>query len=273
MNSLLGNYLSSNDLIVVHLCGNGKDLKIKKTQEYLGLTITDNGFGRAFVKKVKSDQPIVEQMIKPGDHIAAIDSESTIGMRHYQVAKAIRNVPQDKNFTIHLIEPLSSSDNFIHIDDDDSSPKDSSNHEPIEESLLNFARTTNRTMSNRVPPRGNISLELNTQESTCEELIHSSIPIDRLLSKSNGAEPINTIHADKSQDSYRSTIDRINATLESFLGINDNLLAIRIYRLAKENEGSYSQFASAIKTSELSLFNFGEDIKTFLWNCATGVID
>lgn len=63
MDSILGNYLSSSDLIIAHLCGERRELELVKDKEFLGLTITDNGDGRAFVKKIKPGSSI-EQLIK-----------------------------------------------------------------------------------------------------------------------------------------------------------------------------------------------------------------
>lgn len=288
---MLGNYLSLGDLIVVHMCGESKDLRIKKTQEYLGLTITDNGNGRAFVKKVNSKEDSIGEIIKPGDHIAAINNESTIGMQHYQVAKAIREVPESNFFTLHLIEPYHSK----RVEEESVTPdlrnkQDSSLREDQERiSLLNFAETNykNLTQNNQrgatsrsklalspaTPPIFNANLD-----SLEEDLANSSLPIERLLSKNIYAldqvqtfgreETTESSRQNNSQSSYIHTIEKINSMLESFLGVNDNTLAIQLYRLAKENKDSFDDFVRAINESELKVFNFDEDIESHLWNCA-----
>lgn len=298
MTSLLGNYLSLGDLIVVHMCGTGKDLNLKKTQEYLGLTITDNGHGRAFVKKVKSNDSLIEELIKPGDHIAAINAESTVGLRHYEVAKAIRELPERANFTLHLIEPRYSEkyleDKIIGPNTKIDSITNKANNIP----LLNFNETNyennnnfnqtnikisndnssslNKGHSQQQPPTNQPSTYVSNLDSlsSYEDLVNSSLPIERLLSRgaftcsksttNSGVEA----NSNTLQDSYRKTIEKINSILESFLGINDNLLAIQIYRLARENNGSLSSFSSAIQNSELNVFNFDRDIENHLWNCA-----
>lgn len=267
MSALLGNYLSYGDLIVVHMCGKTKELNLMKTQEYLGLTITDNGNGRAFVKKVKPNESHIERVIKPGDHISAINSKSTFGMRHYEVAKAIREVPERATFTLGLTEPLYVTEtelikcnlhspvthpSFMHDFSRNSlnmNSNDSSNHNV-------FSSTTNSACT--------IDLELDS----FEDLANSSLPIDRLLSKGFHSATHQISINNNSNDSYRIRIDKINSILESFLGINDNLLAIQIYRLAKENRESFSMFEEAIKESELNVFNFDKDIKSYLWNSA-----
>lgn len=297
MDSLLGNYLSLGDLIVVHMCGDNKQLRIKKTHEYLGLTITDNGNGRAFVKKVNSKENSIEDMIKPGDHIAGINSESTIGMQHYQVAKAIREVPENNFFTLHLIEPYHVSQ-VAEGNSAGSSMDLKTKHHSLKEdqesiSLLNFAENNYKNLNQNTqqsmrgslnrsklalspvaPPNFNANLD-----SLDEDLANSSLPIDRLLSKNIhsldqvqnfGTDNGQTAKGNKNngQSQYIHTIEEINSMLESFLGVNDNTLAIQLYRLAKENKESFRDFVKAIDESELRVFNFDEDIESHLWNCA-----
>lgn len=290
MNSLLGNYLSMGDLIVVHMCGSGKDLNLRKTQEYLGLTITDNGHGRAFVKKVKSIDGLIEDMIKPGDHIAAINAESTVGLRHYEVAKTIREIPEKTNFTLHLVEPLYSEKNLekkrIKLVEHNKDLKnnisllsfadlDYKNHKGNHKDPNNSSFNSNILQQSSRPATDTSNLD---SLSSYEDLANSSLPIERLLSKGAFTADNNT-HSTRSElgansnvvqlDSYRTTIERINSILESFLGINDNLLAIQIYRLAKENKDSITSFSNAIQKSELNVFNFDKDIADHLWKCAT----
>lgn len=257
-NSILGNYLSYGDLIVVHLCGEARSLTIKKSQEFLGLTITDNSIGRSFVKRVKSEDEQVQEGIKPGDHIAAINSESTIGLRHYEVAKAIRLLPQNSNFTIRLIEPR-------YVDKYFKSDMEFGVREN-QRSVGALKRDTRNRASSRLQELScTVSLT-----AMCDDLINSSLPIDRLLSKSSTQiSGRNMDISSNNDDSYKATIDKINTSLESFLGISDDLLAIKIYRLARENKDSYKAFSGAIRDSDLKVFNFDDEMKDYLWKCAT----
>lgn len=246
MDALLANFISCGDTIVVHICGQQKTFSIKKVQEYLGLTITDNGIGRNFVKRVNSGDPNVTNMIQPGDHIALIDAESTLGKRHYEVARAIRDIPCEKTFTMTLIQPVCAT-----------VPCTKSKPKQILDDRVNSI-TNDQSVPKPDPPS-----QIYNLESDCDELINSSLPLDRLLSKgSAGGSPV----SNRSNEEYRQMIGMLNTTLESLVGISDDLLAIRIYRLAKENGSSYARFSEAIKNSELSVFNFGEDIELALWN-------
>lgn len=257
MNSVLGNYLSYGDLIIVHMSGQVREVTIKKTQEFLGLTITDNANGRAFIKKVKSDDRYVEDNIKPGDHIVAINSESTVGQRHYEVAKAIRLLPPNTNFTLRLMEPKY-SDRFLDLTTSESDGTTSS---------LRYDSSSLRNSELKSQHKHELS-EVVSLSSTCDELINSSLPIDKLLSKIAHRGPNDVRATIDPPGDYKETIEKINSLLESFLGIDDNLLAIRIYRLARENKNSYDTFSSAFEASELGVFKFDEDMRGRLWKCA-----
>jgi len=53
MSRLLSGQIGLNDFIFAHCKGATKDVEIIKSRDFLGLTITDNGNGFSFVKKVK----------------------------------------------------------------------------------------------------------------------------------------------------------------------------------------------------------------------------
>ena len=50
MRHLLGGQLGLDDFIFAHVKGQPKVVDIEKTENALGLTITDNGAGHAFIK-------------------------------------------------------------------------------------------------------------------------------------------------------------------------------------------------------------------------------
>lgn len=253
MNSLLANYLSMGDLIVVHMCGPSRKLRLRKTQEYLGLTITDNGHGRSFVKKITSNDGLLEKAIRVGDHIAAINSTSTLGMRHYEVARAIRELPSDTYFTLQLIEPLHGTS----VDSYRNSPTGISNNE------MSKDLHTHRIMLT------NDSDTCSTNDSSYDDLINSSLPFNKLLSKSVLSLSSQDSSCRGSDKTFRGRIERINSILETFLGINDNTLAVQIYRAAVESDGSFENFTSIIDNTNLNVLNFNLDTQAYLWRSAT----
>jgi len=43
-----------------------------------------------------------------GDHIEKVDDVSMVGCRHYEVAKALKEIPRGTTFSLRLIEPMRS---------------------------------------------------------------------------------------------------------------------------------------------------------------------
>lgn len=71
------------------------------------MTITDNGAGYAFIKRIKEGSIIdgVAQ-ICVGDHIKAINDKTVVGIRHYDVARMLRDFPVGQEITFELEEPV-----------------------------------------------------------------------------------------------------------------------------------------------------------------------
>ncbi|XKL61861.1 hypothetical protein PGB90_001694 [Kerria lacca] len=107
MSKLLGGQIGLDDFIFVHRKGRPKEVEIVKSEDALGLTITDNGTGISFIKRIKEGSIIDRiQYIQVGDHIEKINNESMVGRRHYEVAKLLKEIPKNSIFTLRLIEPL-----------------------------------------------------------------------------------------------------------------------------------------------------------------------
>ncbi|CAK8675839.1 PDZ domain-containing protein GIPC1-like [Clavelina lepadiformis] len=106
MDRLIGGQIGLEDFIFAHVKGERKVVSITKTENSLGLTITDNGNGYPFIKRLKENS-IVEkhEMISVGDLIEAIDDKSTVGVRHFQVARHLKDIPVGTTFNVTLMEP------------------------------------------------------------------------------------------------------------------------------------------------------------------------
>ena len=112
MSHLLGGQIGLDDFVFAHRKGRAKEIEISKTEDALGLTITDNGAGYAFIKRIKegsiiSNIPYIEvreredltwctEYFKVGDHIEKIDGDSLVGCRHYEVAKMLHDAQTKK---------------------------------------------------------------------------------------------------------------------------------------------------------------------------------
>ncbi|XP_075689002.1 PDZ domain-containing protein GIPC2 [Rhinoderma darwinii] len=107
MDKLLGGQIGLEDFIFAHIKGSKKEVDVLKSDDALGLTITDNGAGIAFIKRIKEDSIIDKvKVINVGDHIESINGKNIVGSRHYEVAKMLKELEKDKTFTLKLIEPL-----------------------------------------------------------------------------------------------------------------------------------------------------------------------
>ncbi|XP_050686424.1 PDZ domain-containing protein GIPC1-like [Eriocheir sinensis] len=107
MGKLLGGQIGLDDFIFAHRKGRPKEVEITKTEDALGLTITDNGAGYAFIKRIKEGSVIDRiKHIEVGDHIEKIDGKPLVGHRHYEVAKMLKEIPRGTTFVMRLVEPL-----------------------------------------------------------------------------------------------------------------------------------------------------------------------
>lgn len=109
MARLLGGQIGLDDFIFAHRKGRPKEIEIVKSQDALGLTITDNGAGYAFIKRIKEDS-IIDRIehICVGDHIEKLNGQNMVGKRHFEVARMLKDIPTGETFTLRLVEPVRS---------------------------------------------------------------------------------------------------------------------------------------------------------------------
>ncbi|NXU78941.1 GIPC3 protein, partial [Oreotrochilus melanogaster] len=106
MQKLLGGQIGLEDFIFAHVRGETKEVEVTKTEDALGLTITDNGAGYAFIKRIKEGSIINRlQTVCVGDSIEAINDQTIVGCRHYEVARMLRELPRAQPFTLRLVQP------------------------------------------------------------------------------------------------------------------------------------------------------------------------
>ncbi|XP_077132421.1 PDZ domain-containing protein GIPC2 [Ranitomeya variabilis] len=107
MDKLLGGQIGLEDFIFAHIKGSKKEVEVLKSDDALGLTITDNGAGIAFIKRIKEDSVIDKvKVINIGDHVESINGKNIVGSRHYEVAKMLKELEKGQTFTLKLIEPV-----------------------------------------------------------------------------------------------------------------------------------------------------------------------
>lgn len=126
MSRLLGGQIGLEDFIFAHIKGQPKEVDIEKSEDALGLTITDNGAGYAFIKRIKEGS-IMDKIdgVCVGDHIEKINDTSLVGCRHFEVAKMLKEIPKGATFLLRLVEPRKSG--FYNIGPSQGGPKKSGN--------------------------------------------------------------------------------------------------------------------------------------------------
>ncbi|GLH08246.1 Uncharacterized protein GBIM_13523 [Gryllus bimaculatus] len=203
MTKLLGGQIGLDDFIFVHRKGRPKEIELRKTEDALGLTITDNGAGYAFIKRIKEGSVIDNlKVIQVGDHIEKINDVNLVGRRHFEVAKMLKEIPRDNI------------------------GKRGSNVRKKDPNGIEKMQTI------RFSPLGAPVI----QEAPGEVMVRG--------------------------------IEKINILLDSFLGINDNELATRIWEQA-EGKNNSMEFADAIDSSDLEEFGFTDDFIIELWGAVT----
>ncbi|NWW38305.1 GIPC1 protein, partial [Panurus biarmicus] len=107
MDKLLGAQIGLEDFIFAHVKGQRKEVEILKTDDMLGLTITDNGTGCAFIKRIKEGSLMDQtKTVCVGDHIETINGKNVSECRHYEVAKMLKDLAKGQKFKLELVEPL-----------------------------------------------------------------------------------------------------------------------------------------------------------------------
>lgn len=114
MTRLLGGQIGLEDFIFAHIKGQPKEVDVTKSEDALGLTITDNGAGYAFIKRIKEGSIMDKTpLVAVGDHIEKIDGKSLVGCRHFEVAKMLKEIQKGQTFTLRTVEPLKSGFSFV----------------------------------------------------------------------------------------------------------------------------------------------------------------
>ena len=111
MSRLLGGQIGLDDFLFAHVKGDAKTVKVSKDGPALGLTISDNGAGYAFIKKIRDDSIMARvEGINVGDHIAAINGQDLKGCRHFEVARMLKDIEIGSEFTIASVSPKKAFD-------------------------------------------------------------------------------------------------------------------------------------------------------------------
>ncbi|PIO73012.1 hypothetical protein TELCIR_05033, partial [Teladorsagia circumcincta] len=100
MDKLFAGTLEYSDMLFAHVKGQAVEVEITKSEALFGLTVSDNGRCRSFIKRMKDDS--IASRARPalaiGQLIEKIDGVNVTGMRHYEVVRILRNMPIGKTW-------------------------------------------------------------------------------------------------------------------------------------------------------------------------------
>ncbi|MGH0183752.1 UNVERIFIED_CONTAM: hypothetical protein FKN15_012892 [Acipenser sinensis] len=100
MQKLLGGQIGLEDFIFAHVRGETKEVEVTKSEDALGLTITDNGTGYAFIKPSEFE----ERAARKVDDLL----ESYMGIRDVELAATIVEAGKDKTTPDDFAQALDS---------------------------------------------------------------------------------------------------------------------------------------------------------------------
>jgi len=224
MDSLLTTNLKLNDFIFAHCHGIRKEVTLTKTDAMLGVTLTDNGYGKVFIKRIHCESVAARSQpaILVGDHVEKINGETVVGQRHFNVASMLRSIPVGQSFTLRLVEPQKSGFSFVGPRSTSSSAANSSLNKKVED--IQDGNQTLRFRSN-----GNAVLQ---------------------------------------EAPSKIVIDKINEIFETYLGFNDDVLALAGWEIASKAQ-NYVDLKNLFADSDLGGFGFPDELLFDIW----GAID
>lgn len=241
MNKLLGGQIGLDDFIFAHVRGARKEVKVLKNEPALGLTITDNGSGYAFIKRIKEGS-IIDKLgdeVKVGDHIEKINDKSLIGCRHFEVAKLLKEIQVGTVFNLTLVEPT--REGFCEL--------------IILYFLYNLLLYFYFDMVV-------VNIAARSSKQTAPKPVGNGKQTMRM--KSGKVEDRDEV--------VDVAVAKINSLLEVFMGIHDSDLAQTIWELGK-NYMNPHEFCNALTGSEIADFGFSEDFIFDLWGAISDARD
>uniref|UniRef100_A0A914QNB1 PDZ domain-containing protein n=1 Tax=Panagrolaimus davidi TaxID=227884 RepID=A0A914QNB1_9BILA len=221
MENLLTTNLKVNDFIFAHCHGTRKEVTLTKTDAMLGVTLTDNGYGKVFIKRIHSDSVAARSQpaVLVGDHIEKINGQSVVGTRHFSVASTLRAIPVGESFTLRLVEPQKSGFSFV-------------------------------------GPRKSASTSSNAS-TTAKKAEKIQDGTQTLRFRANG-------HAVMQEAPSQAVVDKINDIFETYLGFNDDVLALAGWEIASKAK-NYVDLKNLFADSDLGGFGFPDELYFDVW--------
>uniref|UniRef100_A0A0K0CTH3 PDZ domain-containing protein n=1 Tax=Angiostrongylus cantonensis TaxID=6313 RepID=A0A0K0CTH3_ANGCA len=205
MDKLFAGSLGYADMLFAHIKGQAIEVELTKTEGMFGITVSDNGRCRSFIKRLKENSivcgfPRARPALAVGQLIECIDGVNVTGMRHFEVVRILRNMPIGKTFILRVVSPKQSASRKKNVNDG----------------------------------------------------------MQTLRFKATGGVRIFQGVVDKEM------IGRLNEILDSYLGVQDDQMAQSLWELALSCK-TLPDMSKAVKESELSVFDFPEELVFDMW--------
>ncbi|KAE9419818.1 hypothetical protein Angca_008987 [Angiostrongylus cantonensis] len=212
MDKLFAGSLGYADMLFAHIKGQAIEVELTKTEGMFGITVSDNGRCRSFIKRLKENSIVsrARPALAVGQLIECIDGVNVTGMRHFEVVRILRNMPIGKTFILRVVSPKQSG----------------------------FQQIASRSTASR---KKNVNDGMQT-----------------LRFKATGGVVIEEGVVDKEM------IGRLNEILDSYLGVQDDQMAQSLWELALSCK-TLPDMSKAVKESELSVFDFPEELVFDMW--------
>ncbi|XP_073644126.1 PDZ domain-containing protein GIPC2 isoform X1 [Tursiops truncatus] len=249
MGKLLGAQIGLEDFIFAHVKGIKKEVNVYKSEDSLGLTITDNGAGYAFIKRIK-DGSIIDSVktICVGDHIEAINGETILGWRHFDVAKKLKELKKEELFTLKLIEPKKA---FGH------SVTGKANAADVLTQLWSEHLSGQRGQhEHRQPPLRDMEPRAKAGKSSTGRI---GTGRETLRLRSKGPATVEEVPS----ETKAKSIGKVDDLLELYMGIRDIDLATTMFEAGKD-KGNPDEFAVALDET-LGDFAFPDEFVFDVW--------
>jgi len=208
-----------------------KQVLIVKTENILGITVSDNASGRVYIRRIRPDTICgqLQDQIQVGDLIEKVNGESMIGKRHFQVARLLRSIALGRIITLELV------------------PTDESVTSPIVTvPIVTFpAEPEIKITEISVAEKAEVSKPTIVEEPKKKEVIVQE------------------------ESPNKKLIECINGVFETYLGFDDDDLALSIWKLASGCSNLLEMSKRIRESSELSQFDFPEELIFDMW----GIVD
>ncbi|KAG9334088.1 hypothetical protein JZ751_009180 [Albula glossodonta] len=277
MEKLLGGQIGLEDFIFAHIKGLKKEVEVYKAEDALGLTITDNGAGYAFIKRIKEGSVVdAVKVICVGDHIECINGKNIVGSRHYEVARMLKDLPRDQTFTLKLLSSGPERQTLtVQLD----TPGADRPPELCQLTELDLTEPAQNLSCIQSAVMGRLGHPAGPHRTSAEPQLHTECKM--LEPRSKGAKPggENKIGTGRGTLRLRSkgpatveemptefeekAVKKVDDLLESYMGIRDTELAATMVEVGKDKKNP-DEFAMALDEA-LGDFAFPDEFVFDVW--------